>query len=180
MSIYFLRHIKTVYNRDNIISGIADAETLPGQALLYDPALPFFDCILCSPLLRCRETVKLLPQDLKSNIIYLDALKERDLGILEGVKRSTAMYQYPDLFINSKLNVSKPIPDAESIEDVQRRLRAEVLPLLRAHIHENILICSHNQTLKILYALLYGIEIDNQFWHDTNFVNGKITALQKP
>ena len=57
MSIYFLRHIKTVYNRDNIISGIADAETLPGQALLYDPALPFFDCILCSPLLRCRETV---------------------------------------------------------------------------------------------------------------------------
>ena len=39
---------------------------------------------------------------------------------------------------------------------------------------EDILICGHNQALKVLKAILQSEEVTQEYWAETNFENGKI------
>lgn len=178
MSIYFLRHIKTPYNLNNMISGSKDIAVLPNQKIFSDFPIPNFDYIFCSPLNRCRETISLIPAINIKKICYSDSLTERDVGILEGVNRQDAVSKYPELFVNGKIDVNKNIPNGESIEDMVKRICIGILPQIQLHEHENILICSHNQTLKVLYSILYDIKINNEYWHSTNFKNGQIVLVK--
>lgn len=179
MLLFFLRHIKTCYNENGILSGSAETSVLPGQEIKSNISLPVFDDVFCSPLTRCRKTIELIPGRCMNNIRYLDCLTERNLGALEGMEKKKAILTYPELFINNKLDINKTIPGGESLDDIRQRLTRELLPLLTKLPDERcVLICSHNQTLKVLYSMLYGINIDNEFWHKFNFENGTLTKIK--
>ena len=160
-----------------MISGSKDITVLPDQQIISDFPIPDFDYIFCSPLNRCKETIFLIPSINIHKIYYSDSLIERNVGILEGVNRQDAISKYPELFINGKINVDKNIPNGESIEDMIKRISTGILPKIQLHKHDELLICSHNQTLKVLYSLLYNIKISNQYWHSINFKNGQIVML---
>lgn len=177
MSIYFLRHIKTVDNLLGNISGSSDSDILPGQNLHIPCIVPkSFDQIYCSPIKRCRDTIALLPASMQKNIDFISCLKERDLGILEGMNRTEAIQRFPHLFENKKLKVSVQIPGGESIGDVKQRI-SDLKELLLKHNDKQILICSHNQTLKILFAELKGISVTDSYWQSVNFNNGEIICV---
>lgn len=176
MSIFLLRHIKTAYNENRVITGALDVDVLPNQSIFGENPIPIFDRILCSPLGRCRKTLALLPLESRQNITFVDALSERSLGRLEGMEKENAFVLYPELFRGEKIDIHAAIPGGESIDDVKNRLCVEVIPLLNKK-NENILICSHNQTLKVLYALLHQLPITNSFWESTNFENGRIYRI---
>lgn len=178
MGIYFLRHLKTVNNKNNIITGCEDIDILPDQIVTFDSYVQYFDYIFCSPLLRCRKTVEFLPKDVIGKIYYLNSLVERNVGVLEGVNKEVALLQYPELFIDNKLDIYKEIPDGESILDVQERLTNEILPYIQNYKNKNILICSHNQTLKVLYSMIRSIDINNTFWNKINFENGVVVNIE--
>lgn len=130
-----------------------------------------FDSVLCSPLKRCRETIGLIPDSNIPSISYMNELSERNMGVLEGVNKFKARELYPSLFFGNKVDISASIPNGESICDVQQRLK-KIVDYIRANQEKNILICSHNQTLKILYFSLNGIPITNDAWQCLNFPNG--------
>ncbi|MCM1228068.1 MAG: histidine phosphatase family protein [Clostridium sp.] len=172
MSLYFLRHLKTNYNRDNIISGKENSEILSGQKIINLPTTDIkFDVVLSSPLKRCHSTLSLISKDYMLSIKYMNALSERDMGVLEGISRAEAKIKYPSLFCGSKINVLADIPDGESIYEVQKRLEV-IANYINANQDKNILICSHNQTMKILYFTLNGILVTNDVWQCINFPNG--------
>lgn len=178
MSIFFLRHVKTIYNQNNIISGCMEAEILPNQSLTYTSPLPSrFDYVLSSPSKRCSYTIDLLPRDRIITIEYLDNLLERSMGILEGLQRNKAISQFPCFFYNGKIDIHAIIPNGESINDVKQRLEGVVSRLNGTNAEENVLVCSHNQTLKILYALLKNIDLDNDYWQRFNFKNGALVNI---
>ncbi len=179
MSIYFLRHIKTVDNLLGKISGSSDSDILPGQNLRISYIMTeSFDQIYCSPIKRCRDTIKLLPNYMQGNISFMSCLKERNLGILEGMNRTEAVQQFPHLFENRKLKVSAQIPGGESIGDVKQRISG-LTDLLLMHNDKQILVCSHNQTLKILLAEIKGFSITNTYWQSVNFNNGEIICVYR-
>ena len=101
----------------------------------------------------------------------MNELSERNMGMLEGVNKFKARELYPSLFCGNKVDISASIPNGESICDVQQRLK-KIVDYIRANQEKNILICSHNQTLKILYFSLNGIPITNDAWQCLNFPNG--------
>lgn len=176
-SLFFLRHLKTDFNRNNIISGNEDSEILSGQSVkIRSSERISFDTVLCSPLKRCRTTVSLIPDTHILPIIYTDALSERNMGVLEGLDRTEAQARYPFLFCRSKIDVSAYIPGGETIYDVQKRLKV-IAKYISVNQDKNILICSHNQTLKILFFTLNGITITNDAWHRLNFPNGVIIKV---
>lgn len=177
-----MRHLKTDYNGENIISGQKDSDILPGQQLMNLPPSNFrFDSVLCSPLKRCRATIALIPDSYISSVSYMSELLERNMGVLEGVNKIKARELYPSFFCGNKVDISANIPNGESVCDVQQRLK-KILDYIRANHEKNILICSHNQTLKILYFAINGISITNDAWQCLNFPNGVLlnTSIIKP
>lgn len=171
-SLFFLRHLKTNLNKNEVISGIQDSEVLPGQQIIeLSPTKEMFDAVLCSPLKRCRSTISLIADERKLSIKYLDELAERNMGVLEGISRADAQSKYPSLFYGSKIDVSAEIPNGESILEVRNRLKP-IASYIIANKNKNILICSHNQTLKILYFLLHEMPVTNDAWQCLNFPNG--------
>ncbi len=180
MSIYFLRHIKTTYNLENRISGSFDAEPLPDQALMFSEEYSVhFHHVISSPLKRCRATVALLPSDSYDELHFCDQLIERNVGILEGMPRDQAISEYPQLFCNGKLDVTATIPNGESVSEVSRRISSLAEALSQVSDRINVLVCSHNQTLKILYATLKGLPISNDYWRKINFPNGTVVNIEQ-
>lgn len=115
---------------------------------------------------------------MQKNISFMPCLKERNLGILEGMNRTEAVQQFPHLFENRKLKVSAKIPGGESIDDVKQRISVLTDNLLM-HKDKQIMVCSHNQTLKILLAEIKGISITDTYWQSVNFNNGEIICVYR-
>lgn len=179
MGIYFLRHIKTIYNQNDKISGSADIEVIPRQSLILPPGLSVhFDRILSSPLKRCRATLELLPDNYYNNIEFSDCLMERNVGILEGLSKKDAITQYPALFCDGKINIDATIPNGESISEVAERISSIAQEISLASTEMNLLVCSHNQILKVLLALLIDIPLTNSYWKNINFKNGTVVNIQ--
>lgn len=176
MGIYFLRHIRTVYNLENRLSGRTEVPTLPNEKLVLPNQSINFDVILSSPAQRCRETLRLLENEWnqqKSTIHYLPELHERNLGDLEGLRRSEAVEMYPSLFHNRKLRVNAVPPNGETISDVIDRITPIAENIMNICCNnKNLLIVSHNQVMKILSAILSQTEINDDYWLNQNYENG--------
>lgn len=153
-NIFFLRHLKTSNNDLCIISGQSDSEIIDTNRCFID--ISRFDKIYCSPSLRCVKTIELLGKQSYtiSRIVYDKRLLERNMGNLEGVKKEEAKKKYPELFKEGAFNVFKTPPQGESYECFNKRITDFYNEYLCENKSNNILVCSHNQTLKLLRLLI--------------------------
>lgn len=169
--VILIRHAKTEYNETKRISGQADI------AILQDTVLEFIDdftgVIYSSPLKRCRQTLEKLCPKLLDSVAYDSRLTERCMGIFEGNKRFEMQQKFPEYFIKGKLNVFKTIPEGEAFSEFYERVYSFYLDRL-AKAEKNVLVCAHNQTLKVLKAILFQDEITLDYWGKNNFENGKM------
>lgn len=176
-SIVFMRHLKTLNNSLHIISGQSDSEIIRTE---YDKAdLSKFDRIYCSPSARCIDTINLVNNNLlhTNNVIYDERLLERDMGCLEGVSKIKCEIVYPDLFINGAFDVFKTPPQGESYRCFKARVRSFYDEYLYKKREASVLICSHNQTLKLLRLLLLDKEVTFTSWLEYSFGNGKLDEI---
>ncbi len=182
MGIYILRHIRTVYNAENRLSGQSEVPVLKGESLVLPPHPIHFETIFCSPAQRCRETLRLLNDacvGTETVVHFVTDLQERNLGSLEGMCRADAIAAYPDLFYNGKLCVKAVPPHGESIANVVHRVSTLALQIENYAISEaNILVLAHNQVLKILTAILLKSEITDEYWQNKNYKNGVMYRLE--
>lgn len=83
MKIIFIRHGKTVGNREKRYIGRTD-EALCGEGIseINSKKYPDAESVFCSPMRRCIETAKLIYADKKINIF--DDFRECDFGDFEG------------------------------------------------------------------------------------------------
>ena len=175
MSIYLLRHVETTNNLKNIISGRIETEILPDSNIEVDENV-LFELIYCSTSRRCRDTIAMLHVEM-SEINFIEELQERSLGILEGMEKKEALTIYPYLFYKNKVSIKAEIEGGESIRDVKNRVEEVVRDIIKKGTYKNVLICSHNQTLKVIYAMINNIEITDEYWDKTNFLNGRIVKV---
>lgn len=176
--IYFLRHLKTRNNGLHIISGQSDSKIINANFLELD--LSKFNRIYCSPSRRCVRTIKLLghQSDAISRVVYDKRLLERDMGDLEGMLKKEGEIKYSELFRRGTFDVFKTPPQGESYECFKSRVKEFYQELLCNQQGNNILICSHNQTLKLLRLFFLGKDITYQSWSEYSFENGKLTKIE--
>lgn len=178
MSVYFLRHIKTVNNQAKILSGRSGTEILPGQKVEIPDSCPHFTKVYCSTAERCRNTLAMVPETMiGADITFSDRLLERSLGVLEGMEKEKAIVQYPEYFVERRVGIMAQISGGETIEDVYLRVQPIAEKVMERKMQENILICSHNQTLKVIYMIVNAVEITDKSWHELDFPNGKIMKI---
>ncbi len=123
----------------------------------------------CSSLARTKQTLteilRCIGQE-NAEIAETDALKEMDLGLLEGMTWEERRKKYPEVDLDKKLSLLQA-PCGESYQDVKNRCKMFAEKYLEKEADEkNIIIVSHGITLRVLTNYLL-----NRPDEDINFLN---------
>lgn len=171
--VFLLRHLKTINNEKGIISGQSEA-TIVESSVINDGVIHFYDYIFSSPSQRCLDTLDhLFNYEVKPTVDF--RLNERNMGLFEGKSKSEAYELFPNMFIKNKniiFNVLLTPPDGESFDSFYSRTNEFYNDIILPNVDKNILICSHNQTLKMLHCILNNIIPSMDIWSDLHFSNG--------
>jgi len=175
-NILLLRHCRTRFNDLNIISGSDDSCAInhDAQIFIVDDFVKHNDLLVfSSPLMRCVQTVELLKETRGLSFDYSkDArLIERNMGIFEGRERKALFVEYPQLFTNAQFNFASTPPSGETYSAFYDRVHSFYFEHIKSSMARHILICSHNQTLRVLYALINQVTVAD-IWYSKNFKNG--------
>ena len=179
-NLYFLRHCKTINNIEKRITGQQNISILRGGEIETNQISQCSNMtILSSPLIRCRETVDLFVNNLGgvSEINFCEELIERNMGIFEGMLRENAAQEFPQYFIQNSFIYTMTPPSGESYAHIYHRANNFVKELLQHKLEKsNVLICSHNHILKIIYCIILQIPIE-EYWYTISFGEGKVNKI---
>ena len=116
-----------------------------------------FDIILCSPLKRAKQTLKIMLDGKNAKFKVDERLIERDFGEFEGLTRRQFDF---DGFWNSKSN--QKFKRAESISFLQKRVFS-LLDELSNMPNKNILIVSHGGVGLVVRTYFEGVPVDGNY-----------------
>lgn len=180
---YFIRHGETDFNKLGISQGHKAVNinekgrkqaTLTGNYLKQYRNKLKFNLIISSPLLRAKQTSKIIADILKiKDIIYNDNLKELDMGDFTG-KIKTEKYQ---IIRNQINNLQKKFKDPiefhknkykidnymfknykmETNKNAQLRAKKFIKSLTKLRKYNKVIIVSHGKILSNLFSVMFKI-----------------------
>ena len=165
-NLYFLRHCKTQFNADGMISGCLDSELIENE-ITYQEEMMNWDnvTIFSSDLMRCKKTLGILLENIRISpvIVYTSALRERNMGLFEGKRRADLQKKQGESFY-------------DFLQRVDGFINNEFLPYKNRNVQENFIICAHNQILKLLYCRLQNVSIEEN-WMSLDFPSGTVVKI---
>lgn len=175
--IYLARHGQTQWNIEKRICGRADiplteegynqAVLLAEQAkMLTDPITQ----VICSPLIRAKETAQIVANQLGLPVIVDERLIEMDFGIYDSLPIQTKEFQ------NRRIEFSLPFEQGESILDVAGR----IYPLLAELTNQEKdipLLVSHNAVSRVVDNYFNGKTMSE--FLSFNIENTELVAYRK-
>lgn len=168
--LFFIRHGKTQWNLEGRYQGAhGDSPLLPSSYQEIDQLVSFlkkyhFAAIYSSPIKRACLTAKAiakrLPQQLKVQPVA--ALREFDLGKMEGMKFSAVAKKYPQELTAFRHHADQYQAEkvaGESFPELFQRMTPAIQQIVAAHPQENVLIVSHGAALcaEIRHLLGYSL-----------------------
>lgn len=174
--LFFLRHLQTEHNISACING--QSIGLPVLEMHSIIGARDVDVAYCSPALRCRQTMECFSNTNSVRaVVYSDMLLERDMGRLEGQKRDVAAAHYPELFDGKQFRVFETPPNGEPFPDFMQRAHSFCTDYLKT-TSGSVLICSHNQILKVLYFIVSKEQISEKKWKALSFPFGEMVPIK--
>lgn len=159
MNLYVVRHGETVWNRERKVQGITDipltdqgrSEAKELQELINSLNI---DIVISSPLMRARETAKILVNS-KLPINTDDRIKERDWGMNEGASIDTIdRWDCWDVILNTK------VQNIECIQDFMYRVSDFIEDIKIRYKDKNVLVVTHSAVSRVIHYLLGNIPED--------------------
>lgn len=159
--VYITRHGQTDWNILHKVQGKADIELNEvgkdqaietGRKLLNEK----IDLIICSPLIRARETAKLINNGRNIPIIYDEKISERNFGELEGKRQEDFDFKG---FWSYKRNIK--YDKAENIRDFFNRIYSFLDEIIEKYPNKNILLVTHGGVSIPVNCYFNGIPDDD-------------------
>lgn len=141
--IYITRHGQTNWNVLKKVMGKCDEplnEKGLEQANITKNSLPKekIDLIICSPLLRAKQTAEIINEVLNVAIIYDNRISERDFGEFEGMEtKDFDFLGYWNYYKNEKYE------RAENIQDFFQRIYSFLDEITKEYRDKNIMLVAH-------------------------------------
>lgn len=174
--LFFLRHLQTEHNVSACINGQSVGLPVLGMHSIREAR--DVDVAYCSPALRCRQTMECFSRtNSVKSVVYNDMLLERNMGRLEGQKRNAAAAHYPELFDGKQFRVFETPPKGEPFSDFMQRVHGFYTGYLET-TSGDVLICSHNQFLKVLYFIVTKEQISEKKWKALSFPFGEVVPIK--
>lgn len=182
--LFVIRHCRTEYNASHRISGQSDS---PIVDLSIDDSIWDLFChqykeikIISSPLTRCQKTVEVfLNQHTKHDShVFIDSrIIERGMGSWEGQLKKEILTKYPRYNYQGQFNPLYTPPQGETFNDFFNRIDKFIEDLYAMQPKAPLLICAHNNSLKLLKYCLTNNNNLLDFWVLHHFQNGKVERI---
>lgn len=175
MHIYFVRHGETQLNKDHVYYGSLDVSLTEtgvhqGERIRSYLHHVSFQRVYVSNKKRAMETAKLVAADVpEKDICVVPAFAELNFGCFEGLTNRQVQEKFPEIYkawCNDWIHYI--IPQGECFNDFFMRVKGAFECLLKdwagLEQESNILVCAHNGTLRVLFALMCGLAAEGT-WH---------------
>ncbi len=157
--LYVVRHGHTDWNSQKITMGRKDIklnelgikEAYSTSELLrgYN-----FDFIICSPLVRAKQTADIINKNRNNQIIYDERIIERSLGNLEGKPYTSNNNQIWDV------NVNTDSDGIETMSDFRDRVYGFLDEIIKNHSDKNVLLVTHGGVSALINCYFNGTLYD--------------------
>ncbi|MDX2110174.1 MAG: histidine phosphatase family protein [Verrucomicrobiota bacterium] len=165
-TLYVVRHGETDYNavgrfqghidRPLTAAGLAQADALASR--FRD--LPL-DVIYSSDLIRARATGEAVGSIKQLPVNCDERLRERHLGVLQGMSAATAREQCPDVWRSYKgRNPDYRIPDGETRRECHVRILEALEEIVHRHPGKAVLVTAHGGILDSIFRHVNHIPLD--------------------
>ncbi|GJP50595.1 hypothetical protein CLOM_g9745 [Closterium sp. NIES-68] len=166
--IVVVRHGETTWNRENRMQGqtesdLSDAGRAQARALAARFASGYlpFAAAYSSDLRRAAETAEVVVDAVGmrgEEVLRLKGLRERSLGVLEGLIRDEALRKHPEAYLTlASKDWSQPIPGGgESLEDMYGRVTAAVNHIAKEHLGQRVLLVTHGGVCNCIHMKASG------------------------
>ncbi len=179
MKIYLMRHGETNWNKEKRMQGRTDIELNENGRQQAISAREKFerlniDLIISSPLIRAKQTAKLVSEGTNIPIIYKEELMERGYGELEGkIIKGDAFYKNDSTY---DLEKNTNIYNIETVKILCKRIWNLLDEIKEKYPDKNILLVSHGGTSRAIKAYFEGIP-ENKVLKPANIKNAEIIEL---
>ena len=149
MRLFAARHGQTQWNAENKICGTTDLPLTEegwaqARALAEKTVDLELDLIICSPMLRAKQTASAVAEKLNIPVLEDPRLVEQNYGIYEGMDRKTPG------FLENKRHFAVRYPGGESMMDVAHRIYGLLEEVKRDHAEKNVLLVCHGGVLRLV------------------------------
>lgn len=124
-----------------------------------------FDLIITSPLLRAKETGKIINSALNLTIYTMDEFIERNYGKAEGLTREERAKRY----------VNGQVPDIESLGNLHKRIKSGLEKIIQCYPNKQVILVAHGGIINAILALLSDSQIGSG---KTKLLNACISNLE--
>ena len=153
--VFLVRHGETTWNLAGKLqghlesrltaTGIAQAQAL-AEHLQHQP----FAAVYSSDLKRAYQTAQYIVNKNQHTIIKKPSLRERNLGIFQGLTRELLCARFPEAFQAYQTQPQFIIPQGESLQGFHQRCITCLEEIAACHLGQSILIVSHGGVLTAL------------------------------
>ncbi|MDO8436932.1 MAG: histidine phosphatase family protein [Nitrosomonadaceae bacterium] len=163
--IILLRHGETVWNRENRIQGhldspLSDAGIAQAEALAQRLTGETFAALYSSDLGRARETAERIAARTDHRIILDPALRERNLGILQGLIRAEARVLHPEIYTRYRtFDPDCVIPGGENALHFIARVAAAFSGIANRFPGKAVVVVTHGGVLDVMYRHASGVPL---------------------
>lgn len=161
-----IRHGETDWNRELRFQGQLDA---PLNAVGHEQARRLalrlasepVQHLVCSDLLRARQTA--LPTELQLDLHGLSdsGLREQSFGVVEGMRAGDIQAQHPDVWAQwVQFQADYAIPGGESTRQFHARVMNAIRQLVAAHSRQTLVVVTHGGVLDMIYRTARALPLD--------------------
>ena len=167
MEIILIRHGETEWNSQQRMQGHSNSDlSSVGQAQIqalgqWMKNVPF-DHIYSSDSLRAKQTAEAITQ-FSGHELKIDLrLREKNLGVFEGLTSEEARKRHPEVFRLFKTAGSKYVIDeGESTQQLQDRALEIVDEILIKHPEERVLLVTHGGFIRVVMKHSLGLSLES-------------------
>ena len=161
-----IRHGETLWNTQLRMQGSLDSDLTPKGELQikalgeWMKEVPF-DFLYCSDTARAHKTAEAISKFTGHNLNLDKRLREKNLGVFEGLTSEEARERYPENFQQFKtVGASYVIDQGESTQQLLERALEAIEEIRDRHPQKVAVVVTHGGVIRVLMKHVLGIPLD--------------------
>ena len=177
-TLWLVRHGQSTWNVRGLAQGHCDEARLTarGERQAWELATELgtkpIRTLYASDLRRALETAAPLAEVLGLAVNHDARLRERSLGVLEGMASAAISPKVTGLGVNRVADPDARPDGGESVRDLYQRAASFADDLAARDHPGDVAVVAHGGTLRVLFAYLHGIAVERMAWEPLE--NGRI------
>ena len=161
-----IRHGETLWNTQLRMQGSLDSDLTPKGELQINALGEWiqdvpFDYLYCSDTLRARKTAEAISKFTGHTLNFDKRLREKNLGIFEGLTSEEARERYPETFqLFKTAGANFVIDQGESTQQLLKRALDAIEEIRNRHPQKVAVAVTHGGVVRVLMKHVLGIPLD--------------------